>query len=133
MRGPRSVEGSLILIVEDDEDSRAVYREALEARGAEVLEAITGPDGLALARTRRPDLILMDISVPGMDGWTVAAELDADPGTAEIPIIIVTAYAFPEDYRRADEMACAAFLSKPCGPSRIVREAERVLGSVPLQ
>ena len=129
MTRSRSVEGSLVLIVEDDEDSRAVYREALEARGAEVLVAMTGPDGLSLARTRRPDVILMDISIPDMDGWTVTTQLKEDPETADIHVIVVTAYAFPEDRGRAARLACSALLTKPCGPIRILAEIDRVLGA----
>lgn len=129
MSRSHSVEGSLVLIVEDDEDSRAVYREALEARGAQVLVAVTGTEGLDLARSRRPDVILMDISIPEMDGWTVAAKLNEDPGTADMRVIVVTAYAFPEDQARADQLGCAALLTKPCGPTRILAEIDRVLGA----
>lgn len=118
-----------ILIVEDDEDSREVYREVLEDSGFEVDTAITGPEALRMARARHPDAILMDISVPEMDGWTVTSELSGDPHTADIPVIIVTAYAFQADRLRAEGLGCAGFLTKPCEPTRVLAEIERTLGA----
>lgn len=118
-----------ILIVEDDEDSREVYREILEGSGFEVDTAVNGLEGLRMARERHPDAILMDISVPEMDGWTVTSELSDDPDTAEIPVIVVTAYAFHADRVRAEGLGCAGFLTKPCEPSRVLAEIERTLGA----
>lgn len=120
--------GKRILIVEDDEDSREVYREVLEDSGFEVDTAVTGPDALRMARERHPDAILMDISIPEMDGWTVTSKLSGDPDTADIPVIIVTAYAFHADRVRAEGMGCAGFLTKPCEPTRVLAEIERTLG-----
>jgi two-component system, cell cycle response regulator DivK len=119
--------GKRILIVEDDEDSREIYKEILEGSGFEVDTAVTGPEALTMARERHPDAILMDISVPEMDGWTVTSELNGDPGTADIPVIIVTAYAFRADRQRAEELGCAGFLTKPCEPTRILSEIELAL------
>lgn len=121
--------GRRILIVEDDEDSREIYKEILEESGFEVDTAVTGLEALRLARERHPDAILMDISVPEMDGWTVTSELSADPGTADIPVIIVTAYAFAADRTRAESLDCAGFLTKPCEPTRVLAEIERTLGA----
>jgi len=118
-----------ILIVEDDEDSREIYREVLEDSGFEVDTAVTGPEALRMARERHPDAILMDISVPEMDGWTVTSELGGDPDTADIPVIVVTAYAFHADRIRAEDLGCAGFLTKPCEPSRVLAEIERTLGA----
>ncbi len=124
-----SDDGKRILIVEDDEDSREVYREVLEDSGFEVVTAVTGPQALRMARERHPDAILMDISIPEMDGWTVTSALSDDPRTAGIPVIIVTAYAFHADRIRAEDMGCAGFLTKPCEPSRVLAEIERTLGA----
>jgi two-component system, cell cycle response regulator DivK len=121
--------GRRILIVEDDEDSREVYREVLQDSGFEVDTAVTGPEALRMARERHPDAILMDISIPEMDGWTVTSELSGDPQTSDIPVIIVTAYAFHADRVRAEDMGCAGFLTKPCEPSRVLAEIERTLGA----
>jgi two-component system, cell cycle response regulator DivK len=119
--------GKRILIVEDDEDSREVYREVLLDSGFEVDTAVTGPQALRMARDRLPDAILMDISIPEMDGWAVTSELSGDPHTAGIPVIIVTAYAFHADRIRAEDLGCAGFLTKPCEPSRVLAEIERTL------
>lgn len=123
------VEPNLILIVEDDDDSREVYKEILEIHGYEVETAVSGAEGLRLARARHPGAILMDISIPEMDGWEVTSLLKADPDTRSIPVIVVTAYAFPEDRARADSMGCDGFLTKPCEPSRVLAEVERLLGT----
>ena len=119
--------GQRILIVEDDEDSREIYREILEESGFEVDTAVTGPQALLMARERHPDVILMDISVPEMDGWAVTSELNGDPRTADIPVIVVTAYAFSADRNRAESLGCAGFLTKPCEPSRVLAEIQRTL------
>ena len=128
MTSATTVERSLILIVEDDEDSREVYKEVLGENGFEVETAASGPVGLRLARELHPDVILMDISLPGMDGWAVTAELKADPKTVDIPVVVVTAYAFPEDRIRASSAGCDGFLAKPCEPSRVLAEVQRLLG-----
>jgi len=124
-----AVEPSLILIVEDDEDSREVYKEILEANGFEVETATSGTEGLRLARELHPGAILMDISIPEMDGWAVTSRLKADPDTRHIPVIVVTAYAFPEDRTRADAIGCEGFLTKPCEPSRVLAEMQRLVGT----
>jgi CheY-like chemotaxis protein len=121
------VERSLILIVEDDEDSREVYKEILSENGFDVDTAASAEEGLRLARERHPNAILMDISLPDMDGWNVTLQLKADPGTMDIPVIIVTAYAFPEDRARAIRVGCDGFLTKPCEPSRVLAEIQRLL------
>ena len=118
-----------VLIVEDDEDSRFVYGAILEKHGFAVVTATSGEDGLRVARERLPDAILMDVSIPGLDGWTVTSSLKDDPDTAGIPIIIITAHAFPEDQRRADVVGCDVFLTKPCDPRRVLEEVRRIVGA----
>jgi len=117
-----------ILIVEDDQDSREIYREILLHSGFEVETAASGTEALRLVGEKHPDVILMDISIPEMDGWAVTSELRDDPRTTDIPVIIVTAYAFRADRIRAEGLGCASFLTKPCEPSRILAEIQRVLG-----
>jgi len=124
--GDRSDRG-VVLIVEDDEDSRFVYSAILEDNGFSVTTATSGDDGLRLARERHPQAILMDVSIPGMDGWSVTAHLKNDPATAGIPLIIITAHAFPEDVRRAEKVGCDAFLTKPCEPRQVLQEVVRLL------
>lgn len=115
-----------ILIVEDDEDSRYVYQLILEANGFEVLTAASGTEGLRLAREHKPAAVLMDISIPGMDGWTVTRALKEDPSTASLPVIVITAHAFPEDREMAEEVGCDGFLTKPCEPRLVLEEVWRV-------
>src|ERR1043166_4753960 len=86
-----------VLLVEDNEDNRIIYATALRYAGYSVLEAITGTEGVRQARSEIPDLILMDISVPELDGWEATTLLKADPKTSGIPIIAVTAHALPGD------------------------------------
>jgi len=118
-----------ILIVEDDEDSRYVYGIVLEDHGFSVAMAPSGDEGLRLARETRPRAILMDVSIPGMDGWTVTQRLKSDPETMGIPVIIITAHAFPEDVARARQVGCDSFLTKPCEPRRVLDEVVRVLAA----
>ena len=122
-----SVEPTLILIVEDDEDSREVYTDILVDNGFEVETATSGMEGLRLARELRPGAILMDVSLPDLDGWSVTEQLKADPKTLDIPVIIITAYAFPEDRARANQVGSAGFLTKPCEPSRVLAEVRWLL------
>lgn len=126
---PKGENQGLVLIVEDDEDSRFVYTAILEDNGFTVTAATSGDEGLRIARERRPTAILLDISIPGMDGWSVSSHLKGDPGTAGIPLIIITAHAFPEDAKRASEVGCDAFLTKPCEPRHVLNEVVRLLGA----
>jgi two-component system cell cycle response regulator DivK len=107
-----------ILVAEDDGDNRCIVVKILTVEGYETLEADDGRSALALARRERPDLIVMDLGMPGMDGWEAARRLKADPQTADIPIIALTAW----DGERAREAECDGYLSKPCRP-KTIREA----------
>lgn len=118
---------AVILLVEDNHDNRVIYRTILEHTGYTVLEAGDGEVGLRTAREARPDLVLLDISIPLMDGWEVARALKADPGTAEIPIIALTAHAMNADRERAAEVGCDGYLAKPVEPRRVVEEVARLL------
>ena len=122
---------STILLVEDHEDNRIVYRTVLEHFGYTVLEAHDGAEGVRRAREERPDLILMDISIPVMDGWEATRVLKADPETARIPVIALTAHALAEDRARATEAGCDGYLAKPVEPRRVVEEVRRVLKEDP--
>jgi two-component system, cell cycle response regulator DivK len=118
---------STILLVEDHEDNRIVYRTVLEHFGYTVLEAHDGEEGVRRAREDRPDLVLMDISIPKLDGWEATRVLKSDPKTARIPVIALTAHALPEDRARAAEAGCDGYLAKPVEPRRVVEEVRRVL------
>ena len=117
-----------ILLVEDNEDNRIIYATALRFAGYEVLEAITGTEGVHQARTNHPDLILMDISVPELDGWEATAILKADPATRHIPIVAVTAHALPGDETRSMEAGCDGYLAKPISPALLIADVDRRFG-----
>ncbi len=118
-----------ILLVEDNEDNRTVYRTILEHFGYEVIEARNGEDGIRMARDELPDLILMDISIPVIDGWEATRILKADEKTSEIPIIALTAHALATDRAKAEEIGCDGYLAKPCEPRRVVAEVEKFIGA----
>lgn len=120
--------GKTVLLVEDNEDNRTVYRTILEHFGYGVIEARNGEDGVRMAREGNPALILMDISIPLIDGWEATRMLKSDPATAEIPIIALTAHALATDRAKAEEVGCDGYLAKPCEPRRVVSEVERFLG-----
>ncbi len=120
-----------ILLVEDHEDNRIVYRTMLEHFGYRVLLAGDGGEGVRMARDHRPDLILMDVSIPVMDGWEATATLKADSATAAIPIIALTAHALAADRERAVEVGCDGYLAKPVEPRRVLEEVRRFLGDEP--
>lgn len=104
---------STILLVEDVEDNRALARFLLEADGHDVIEAVNGLEALDLARARKPDLVLMDLSLPEMDGWEAARRLWVDPATADLRVVAVTAHAMAGDRERVLEAGFLGYLSKP--------------------
>jgi len=120
--------GQRLLLVEDNEDNRTIYSTVLRYLGYEVIEAVDGLQAVALARSEHPDLILMDISIPGMDGWEATRVLRQDPATREIPIIALTAHALPDDRKRATEVGFTSYLAKPIEPNAVVAEVRRLLG-----
>jgi CheY-like chemotaxis protein len=116
-----------ILLIEDNDDNLTVYRTILEYVGFDVLEARDWEAGISEARSGHPDLILMDISIPKIDGFEATRILKSDPATRSIPIIALTAHAMEEDRRRARICGCDGFLAKPIAPRRVVSEIRRYL------
>jgi CheY-like chemotaxis protein len=116
-----------ILIVEDNELNRDVLSRRLMSRGYEVLQAEHGEEGLALARWHVPDLILMDLGMPEVDGWECARRLKANPATAAIPIIALTAHAMSDDRQKALDAGCDEFDTKPIDFSGLLAKMERLL------
>jgi DNA-binding response OmpR family regulator len=114
-----------VLVIDDEPPIRLLCRVNLEAEGMEVLEAADGPSGLAKAKSRRPDVILLDVMMPGLDGWRVAEELLEDPTTQEIPIIFLTARAEFRDRARGLDIGGVDYVTKPFNPvelAPLVRE-----------
>jgi CheY-like chemotaxis protein len=120
-----------ILLVEDNEDNRIVYATVLRHFGYAVLEALNGEEGIAKARSEHPDLILLDISIPIIDGWEAARVLKRDPDTRDIPIVALTAHALASDRERAMDVGCDGYLAKPCEPRVVLEEVERLIGKAP--
>jgi two-component system, cell cycle response regulator DivK len=111
--------GELILVVEDKETNRKLVRDVLRFRGYEVLEATTAEEGLEMARSRKPDLILMDIQLPVMDGVTALRHLRADPATRDIPVVALTASAMPDEREKIVAAGFDGYETKPIGVKRL--------------
>jgi two-component system cell cycle response regulator DivK len=118
-----------ILVVEDDADNRRIVVKVLTLEGHETLEAGDGHEAIEIARTSHPDLIVMDLALPRLDGWETCRQLKADARTADIPIIALTAFAQRGDEERARRAGCDGYLSKPCRPQTIRETVRRVLGA----
>ncbi len=118
---------SRILTVEDHEDNRRIVRDLLTSVGYEVIEAITGEDGVRLAETERPDLILMDIQLPGLDGYEATRRIKANPALGQIPIIAVTSYALSGDDVKARAAGCDDYVTKPFSPRALLAKIRQHL------
>ena len=118
-----------ILLVEDNDDNQEIYRIILAHHGYDVLQAYDGGSGVELAREHGPDLILMDLTMPVLDGLEATRLLKADPVTAAIPIVALTAHSEREDVAAAEEAGCDGFLCKPVEPQRVAAEVRRLLAS----
>ena len=123
-----SPSGKTVLLVEDNEDNRIIYSTILQHFGYRVMEALNGEEGIAKARAEKPDLILMDISIPVIDGWEATQVLKRDPETRSIPIVALTAHALVSDREKAMEVGCDSYLAKPCEPKAVVSEVARFIG-----
>lgn len=116
-----------ILVVEDQEDNRKILRDLLTSRGYEVIEATDGREGVRLTRDHRPDLILMDIQLPGMDGYEATRQIKADDDVKAIPIIVVTSYALSGDSQKAFAAGCDAYIAKPYSPRQMLARIQEFL------
>lgn len=117
----------VILLVEDNEDNRAVYTTILRYYGFHVVEAPSGEEGVELARALQPGLILMDVGLPGIDGWEATRRLKADPLTMRIPIVALTAHALAEHRAASYAAGCDGYLAKPIEPRDVLAEVRRFL------
>ena len=116
-----------ILVVEDQEDNRRIVRDLLTSAGYELIEATTGEDGVTMAETHRPDLILMDIQLPGLDGYDATRRIKANPALRQIPIIAVTSYALSGDDAKARQAGCDAYVAKPFSPRQLLAKIREFL------
>ena len=117
----------VILLVDDYDDGREMYADALTFADLQVIEAANGLDALRLATEHLPDLILMDLSLPGLDGWEVAARLKQNDRTKHLRIIALTAHALDGERERAERAGCDGFISKPCLPDELLKRVRRYL------
>ena len=120
----------LILVVDDYQDAREMYAEYLQFSGFRVAEARNGNEALEQAFALKPDLILMDLSLPGMDGWEATRVLKADDRTKHIPVVALTGHALAGASEGAKKAGCDSFVTKPCLPDDLVVEVRRMLGTV---
>jgi two-component system cell cycle response regulator DivK len=117
-----------VLLIEDQEDNRRILRDLLESAGYEIREALSGDDGVRLAQEYQPDLILMDIQLPGIDGYEATRRIKADPALHAIPIIAVTSYALSGDDVKARQAGCDGYVAKPFSPRALLVKVREYLG-----
>ena len=120
-----------ILLVEDNEMNRDMLSRRLEKRGYTVSIAVDGGEGVAKAKAELPDLILMDMSLPVLDGWDATRQIKADPATVKIPVIALTAHAMESDRQKALEAGCDDFDTKPVELNRLLLKIEELLKKFP--
>jgi two-component system, cell cycle response regulator DivK len=116
-----------ILVVEDTEDNRKIVRDLLTSVGYELIEAIDGGEGVAMAQSERPDLILMDIQLPVIDGYEATRRIRAVPELAAVPIIAVTSYALSGDEAKTREAGCTGYVAKPFSPRQLLAKIREFL------
>jgi two-component system, cell cycle response regulator DivK len=117
----------LVLVVDDFEDNRAMYVEYLQFQGFRVAEAVNGEQAVALSRELLPDLIVMDLSLPVMDGWEATRRVKADPRTTHIQVIALTGHAEAAYARKALDAGCDDFVAKPCLPEQLLAKIRQHL------
>jgi two-component system, cell cycle response regulator DivK len=116
-----------ILVVEDTEDNRQIVRDLLESAGYELIEALDGLEGVAAAEREHPDLILMDIQLPGIDGYEATRRIRAIPELATVPIIAVTSYALSGDEAKTRAAGCDGYVAKPFSPRQLLAKIREFL------
>lgn len=119
----------IVLVIEDNEQNLYLVRFLLEARGHRIVEARSGPEGIAAAQAAAPDLILLDIQLPQMDGHAVARALRGNPALDAVPIVAVTSYAMNGDRVNALAAGCDAYIEKPIDPDTFVTQVEAAAAS----
>jgi two-component system, cell cycle response regulator DivK len=117
-----------VLVVEDTEDNRQIIRDLLTSAGYEMIEATNGEQGVAMAAEHRPDLILMDIQLPVLDGYEATRRIKANPALRQTPVIAVTSYALSGDEERTRQAGCDAYIAKPFSPRLLLAKVREFIG-----
>jgi two-component system, cell cycle response regulator DivK len=117
----------LVLLVDDSEDNREVYAQYLTFNGFRVEIAVDGVEAVEKAASVHPDVIVMDLSLPRLDGWEATRQIKSAPATSKIPVIALTGHAVSESKRKALEAGCSGYLTKPCLPDVLVSEIRRLV------
>ncbi len=117
-----------VLVVEDHEDNMRIMSDMLSSAGYEVIKAVTGVEGVAMAESHNPDLILMDIMLPGLDGYEATRRIKDNAALRHIPVIAVTSYAMDGEESKAEEAGCDAYFSKPVSPRTLLAKVREYIG-----
>jgi two-component system, cell cycle response regulator DivK len=117
-----------ILVIEDTEDNRQIVRDLLTSAGYELVEAVDGEEGVEMAAKEKPDLILMDIQLPKMDGYEATRRIKADPDLRATPILAVTSYALSGDEEKTRAAGCDGYIAKPFSPRQLLGKVREFLG-----
>jgi two-component system cell cycle response regulator DivK len=128
-RAGSHAEEPLVLIVDDVQDNRTIYVLSLTFAGYRIAEAENGEEALRQAERLLPDVIVMDLSLPVMDGWEATRRLKRDPRTKHIPVIVLTGHALPEHAKAARQAGCDLVITKPCLPDQLEDAIQRILGA----
>jgi len=129
VRGGVQRERPIVLIAEDQQELRELYAEHLTLSGFDVIQAVNGAEAIDLTSSRLPDVILMDLSMPVVDGWEATKRLRADTRTRHIPVVALTAHDGSGELQRATSAGCDWFVPKPCAPDALITEVRRVLSA----
>jgi CheY-like chemotaxis protein len=127
MKKPSTKRTPTVLIVDDFDDNRQMYAEFLAYSGYAVVEATNGEEAIAKAKATLPDLVVMDLSLPVLDGWEATRRLKGDPQTRHIPVIALTGHALEGHSQGAREAGCDGFLAKPCLPEKLLEAVQQML------
>jgi two-component system cell cycle response regulator DivK len=117
-----------ILVIEDTEDNRNIVRDLLTSAGYEMIEAVTGEEGVEMAARHKPDLILMDIQLPVIDGYEATRRIKANPELKAIPVIAVTSYALAGDEQKTRDAGCDGYVAKPFSPRQLLAKVREFVG-----
>ena len=129
LRGAEQRQRPIVLIAEDERELRQLYAQHLAISGFDVIEAANGAEAIDLSSSRLPDVILMDLSMPIVDGWEATRRLRANTRTAHIPVVALTAHDGSGELQRATSAGCDWFVPKPCPPAALITEIRRVLSA----